>query len=476
MDQQNEADIKHYCKKFDFNATPFNGDMREFWIWLSWILTMIPSYLLERGETKKRQNPVSEHLDMKIHFGDVLSQDESKSKTQHFKALDDLDSIAKTNILVIYSSVTPTIHAQCPHLWKSHGTDDSSDKILRNIIHIIKRENGGSEEDQNELHLRIKQNIFSFANKPPTTDTQIDKIFNQVIHLEHELHHVGNFRHARHRYELTPFETRTFCTTLLNHPNYSFLRQQIHTVPKPNTFLDVAKMWKADAKNIRGYLNHSSSSSSSSSTSVAIFTAKQLSSADQTSSTSSPSSSTEDTDHIDNPLVQAYRVQNPELSNPQQRNSAFLLAKIKFMEAQLQIHQQHIQTLESQLDVRQQQQQPFQQQQQPFQQRQLFQQRQRQLPSSFPMTSTFQQPFRQQQHPFQQQQQRQSQQYPQRQQQPPRQFQQHQQQQQQPWMSPGKRTFAVSMDEASEMAYERKLDQRARLHPDEWSEEDFDDC
>ena len=73
-------------------------------------------------------------------------------------------------------------------------------------------------------------------------------------------------------------------------------------------------------------------------------------------------SSIEDTDHIDNPFVQAYRVQNPELSNPQQRNSAFLLAKIKIMEAQLQIHQYHIQTLENQLDVRQQQQHPFQHQ------------------------------------------------------------------------------------------------------------------
>jgi len=468
MDQQNQDDIKHYCKKFDFTATPFTGDMREFWIWLSWILTMIPAYLLEHSETKKRQNPVSEHLDMKIHFGDALSQDESKSKSQHFKALDDLDSISKTNILVIYSSVSPTIHAQCPHLWKPHGTNDSSDKTLRKIIHIIKRENGGSEEEQNELHLRIKQNIFSFSNKPSTTDSQIDKIFNQVIHLENELHHVGNFRHTRHRYELTPFETRTFCTTLLNHPNYSFLRQQIHTVPKPNTFLEVAKLWKADAKNIRGYQNHSSSSS----TSVAIFTAKQSSSPDQTSSTS-----TEDTDHIDNPLVQAYRVQNPELSNPQQRNSAFLLAKIKFMEAQLQIHQHHIQTLESQLDVRQQQQQPFQQQQQ-FQQRQPFQQRQRQLPSSFPSTIPIQQPFRQQQpfqqpfqRSFQQQQQRQHQQSPQQQQQPLR-----QQQQQQQWTSPGKRAFAASMDEASEIVYERKLDQRARLHQDEWSEEDFDDC
>ena len=197
MDQQNEADIKHYCKKFDFNATPFNGDIREFWIWLSWILTMIPSYLLEHRETKKRQNPVSEHLDMKIHFGDVLSQDESKSKSQHYKALDDLDTIAKTNILVIYSFVTPTIHAQCPQLWKQHG--DSSDKTLRKIIHIIKRENGGSEEDKNELHLRIKSNIISFSNKHPTTDAQVEKIFNQVIHLENELHHVGNFTHTRDR-------------------------------------------------------------------------------------------------------------------------------------------------------------------------------------------------------------------------------------------------------------------------------------
>jgi hypothetical protein len=51
----------------------------------------------------------------------------------------------------------------------------------------------------------------------------------------------------------------------------------------------------------------------------------------------------------------------------------------------------------------------------------------------------------------------------------------HRQQQQQQYRSPGKRTFAVSMDEASEIAYERKLDQRAHLHQDEWSEEDFDD-
>ena len=86
-------------------------------------------YLLKHRETKKRQNPVSEHLDMKIHFGDVLSQDESKSKSQHYKALDDLDFIAKTNILVIYSSVSPTIHAQCPQLWKQHGTHDASHKL-----------------------------------------------------------------------------------------------------------------------------------------------------------------------------------------------------------------------------------------------------------------------------------------------------------------------------------------------------------
>ena len=472
MDQRNEADIQHYCKNFDFKATPFNGDMREFWIYLSWILTMIPSYLLEREEIKKRHNPVSEQLDMKIAFGDVLSQDESKSKLQHFKAKDDIDAIAKANILIIYSSVTPTVHAQCPTLWKSHGTDDSSDKTLRKIIHTLKRENGGSEEEQNELHLRIKGNIFHFANKPPTTDIQVDKIFNQLIHLENELHHVGNFKHIHHRYELTPYETRTFCTTLLAHPTYNFLRQQIHTVPKPNTILAITKMWKTDAKNIRGYQNHSSTP-----TSAAIFSAKQSST--NTTAEETSSSSTEDTDHIHNPIVQAYRIQNPELSNPQQRNSAFLLAKIKFMEAQqqihqhqLQIHQQHIQTLESQLDHRQQQQQSF-QQQQPFQ---PFQQRQRQLPLSFPSTIPFQQPFRQQQsfqRPFQQQQQQQQQQQrqnqhsPQRQQQPPR------QQQQQQWTSPGKRTFAVSMDEASEIAHERKLDRHARLHQDEWSEEDF---
>jgi len=472
MDQRNQADIQHYCKNFDFKATPFNGDMREFWIYLSWILTLIPSYLLEREETKKRHNPVSDHLDMKIQFGDVLSQDESKSKTQHFKAKDDLDAIAKSNILIIYSSVTPTVHAQCPTLWKSHGTDDFSDKTLRKIIHILKRENGGTEEEQNELHLRIKGNIFHFANKPPTTDAQVDKIFNQLIHLENELHHVGNFKHVQHRYELTPYETRTFCTTLLGHSNYNFLRQQMHTVPKPNTILEITKMWKTDAKNIRGYQNHSSSTQ----TSAAIFSAKQSSTDTSTEETTS-SSSTEDTDHLHNPIVQAYRIQNPELSNPQQRNSAFLLAKIKFMEAQqqihqhqLQIHQQHIQSLESQLDQRQ-------PQSQPFQQQQPLQQRQRQLPPTFPSTIPFQQQFRQQQpfqqsfqRPFQQQQQRQHQQSPQHQQQQPR------QQQQQPWTSPGKRTFAVSMDDASEMTYERKLDRRAHLHQDEWNEEDFDDC
>ena len=53
MDKQNEDDVQHYCKKFDFNKNPFNGDMREYWIWLAWILTVIPTYLLNPEETQK---------------------------------------------------------------------------------------------------------------------------------------------------------------------------------------------------------------------------------------------------------------------------------------------------------------------------------------------------------------------------------------------------------------------------------------
>ena len=468
MDQQNEDDISHYCKKFDFNKTPFNGDMREFWIWLAWILTVIPAYLLNSEEIRKRRFTVSDHLDMKMKFGDELSHEESKSKAQFYKSQDDQDAISKSNILVIYSSVSTSIHAQCPELWnpkESHGT---CDRVLRRIFKVIKEQNGGTEEEQDEIQLRIKANIQSFATKPPTTDAQVDKIFTQLIHLEKELHHLGNYKHEENQYQLSPYETRAFCTILLKHPNYSFLRQQIHSVPKPQSFIDIAKLWKTDAKNTRSYNSHSSSSTK---TAVAVFSTTSAAETDQSQQSLFLTSSTSNTDHIDNPIVQAYRIQQPELSNPQQSNSSFLIAKVKFMEAQLQIHQQHIQTLESQLQHRQ--------YRQPSS---SFQPRQRQLPSTFPSSFSpqpFPSPFQQQQQqqPFQRQQrQQQQQQHPRQQQQHPRQ--QQQQQQQEQFHSPGgKRACAVMMDEASAFAYETKLDSHAHLHQDEWTDEDFfEDC
>ena len=417
MDKRNEDDIQHFCKTFDFNKNPFNGDMREYWIWLAWILTVIPAYLLNHEETKRRHFSVSDHLDMKIHFGDPLSFEELKTKTQYYKIKDDNDAAAKANILIIYSSVSPSIHAQCPKLWKPIESEYSSDRVLRKIMRIIKRENGGTDEELDELQLRIKANIQSFTSKQPTTDAQVDNAFNQLVHLENELHHVGNFKFAEDQYQLAPFETRAFCTNFLNHQNFSFLRQQIHSIPKPNSILEIAKMWRTDAKTTRGYHNLSTSQST-----AAVFSAKQ---------SSTESSTTADTDHIDNPIVQAYRVLQPELSNPQQSNSSFLIAKVKFMEAQLQIkdsqlqvHQQHIHTLESQLENRQQQQ-------------QRFQQRQRQFPSTFPSSfppQSLPSPFQQQpQQPFQRQQQQHFHQQQQHRQQPqnPRQQQQPQQQQQQ---------------------------------------------
>jgi hypothetical protein len=224
-------------------------------------------------------------------------------------------------------------------------------------------------------------------------------------------------------------------------------------------------MWRKDAKTTRGYRNLSSSQSQ-----AAIFSTTKSSKISSTDQSMTTTSSTANTDHIDEPIVQAYRILHPELSNPQQSNTSFLISKIKFMEAQNQLQLQHIQSLESQLEHRQQQQQ------------QRFQQRQRQLPSIFPQTfpspshhPIIQQPFQQPFHQQQQQQQQQQQRRQPPQEQPFRRQQQQQQQQQQQYRSPGKRTFAVSMDEASEIAYERKLDQRAHLHQDEWSEEDFDD-
>ena len=44
--------------------------------WLSWILTMIPSYL----RNKEASKPCFRTFGYEIHFGDILSQDESKSR------------------------------------------------------------------------------------------------------------------------------------------------------------------------------------------------------------------------------------------------------------------------------------------------------------------------------------------------------------------------------------------------------------
>ena len=111
MDQQNEANIKHYCKKFDFNATPFNGDIREFWIWLSWILTMIPSYLLKHRETKKRQNPVSEHLDMKS-ISETFSLKTNKNQRVNIKNHWMISTLLQKQIssLFIHLSVQQFMH------------------------------------------------------------------------------------------------------------------------------------------------------------------------------------------------------------------------------------------------------------------------------------------------------------------------------------------------------------------------------